>query len=495
MFLAASGRATQAKTRTTFRSLGAITMSLPGVLQAMEKQFKTFGAQFQLIKLQLDRLENQFQEMYANYLAVTDLLVDFDPPANMMPVPNVPMSSSEVILVDDDEYEAHSEEKIIASQVSVELEDAEVLPDIETPGEHRPELAMRYARSQMVKFSAELSEYDATHPEDISQMDTAMLARSILQYLKSIPSSELLMRSRKNVLPMGQKKSEQICLGLVCSANWRGIPMPSRGTYQFRWLTMLILEYAKRMAAAKGIHLQATSIQITKNLQSKPHKDKNNRGPSCIFGLGDWTGGELWVQDNRGRDLLELQEDIEGIGKRGDKLHGQKHSIKDGLIEFDGKRVHGTMEFTGERYAIILYSIGTAYQETPALARGFLQQLGFPLPDADFNAPMDEECERLAALAVQRSPVPDQSDQSDHAPPACQPGGKRRKVHHEAVAEVADDVQWTPEMEEKLTQMKLDKKGKYNWGVVSKRVGVTEEQARRKWKEIQSRSQTQGTLT
>jgi len=37
------------------------------------------------------------------------------------------------------------------------------------------------------------------------------------------------------------------------------------------------------------------------------------------------------------------------------------------------------MEFTGECYAIILYSIGTAYQETPALARGFLQQLGFPL--------------------------------------------------------------------------------------------------------------------
>ena len=197
-------------------------MSLPGVLQAMEKQFKTFGAQFQLIKLQLDRLENQFQEMYANYLAVTDLLVDFDPPANMMPVPNVPMSSSEVILVDDDEYEAHSEEKIIASQVSVELEDAEVLPDIETPGEHRPELAMRYARSQMVKFSAELSEYDATHPEDISQMDTAMLARSILQYLKSIPSSELLMRSRKNVPSNGpeEKRADLFGPSLQCQLAW-----------------------------------------------------------------------------------------------------------------------------------------------------------------------------------------------------------------------------------------------------------------------------------
>lgn len=72
-------------------------------------------------------------------------------------------------------------------------------------------------------------------------------------------------------------------------------------------------------------------------------------GPSCIFGLGDWTGRKLWVQDNRERNLLELQERIEGIGKRSDKLFGQKDSIKDGLTEFDGKRVHETMEFTGAR--------------------------------------------------------------------------------------------------------------------------------------------------
>ena len=64
-----------------------------------------------------------------------------------------------------------------------------------------------------------------------------------------------------------------------------------------------------------------------------PHKDKNNVDTSIIFGLGDYTGGEVNVE-------------------------GQKIDIHYKIIEFDGKRKeHWTEFFKGDRYSIIMYKI------------------------------------------------------------------------------------------------------------------------------------------
>ena len=50
----------------------------------------------------------------------------------------------------------------------------------------------------------------------------------------------------------------------------------------------------------------------------KPHKG-NKKGPSGIFGLGDWSGGETFVQ-HESLCSFTLSEDIEGIGKSGETL-------------------------------------------------------------------------------------------------------------------------------------------------------------------------------
>ena len=53
---------------------------------------------------------------------------------------------------------------------------------------------------------------------------------------------------------------------------------------------------------------EATSIRVTKNLCTKPHRDANSQGPSWIFGLGDWTeGGETFVQDDSGTEQYDPQ--------------------------------------------------------------------------------------------------------------------------------------------------------------------------------------------
>ena len=134
--------------------------------------------------------------------------------------------------------------------------------------------------------------------------------------------------------------------------------MPTTDTFKFRKLTRNILLYVRKLGVG-----EATSIQVTKNLRSKPHRDKNNKGPSWIFGLGDWTeGGETFVQDHTGTEEYELQEDIRDIGPKGKVLHGFKRDIHT-LQKFDGTKIHCTVPFEGTRYAIILYAIKSRADE------------------------------------------------------------------------------------------------------------------------------------
>ena len=72
---------------------------------------------------------------------------------------------------------------------------------------------------------------------------------------------------------------------------------------------------------------------INKNVQMIPHKDRNNVDTSIIFGLGNYTGGEVNVE-------------------------GEKIDIHYKIVEFDGKRkLHWTEFFIPDRFSIILYKI------------------------------------------------------------------------------------------------------------------------------------------
>lgn len=72
-------------------------------------------------------------------------------------------------------------------------------------------------------------------------------------------------------------------------------------------------------------------IQINKNVRCKPHTDKKNKGSSLIFTLGDFTDGNLVIENI-------------------------SHNIYKNPIYIDGhKQSHWTEEFTGERFSIICY--------------------------------------------------------------------------------------------------------------------------------------------
>lgn len=74
-----------------------------------------------------------------------------------------------------------------------------------------------------------------------------------------------------------------------------------------------------------------TTIQINKNIRSPPHIDKNNVGPSYIIALGEYSGGELYIE-------------------------GKPHNIKNRFLKFDGTKGHWVAPFTGTRYSLVYFT-------------------------------------------------------------------------------------------------------------------------------------------
>ena len=80
------------------------------------------------------------------------------------------------------------------------------------------------------------------------------------------------------------------------------------------------------------------SIMINKNFECKPHYDAGNIGVSVMIGLGDYSGGELFIKDEETNKITKLQT-----------FHN--------IIRFDGsKYLHWTNKFSGDRFTLVFYN-------------------------------------------------------------------------------------------------------------------------------------------
>ena len=276
--------------------------------------------------------------------------------------------------------------------------------------ENRIELGDRFSRSEM---AAQPLGAAPQKLGDLEGRSASELLGSILKELDAIPEDRLRSSNRKNVRPEGAKSCLQMLLGLMISAQFHGIPQSAKWTGEYMQLQRLIFAYVKVRAKELDMDLDAftcSSIQITKNLKTRRHKDKNNRGWSLIFTVGDHSAGELFIDHETG------EAELEGV-------KGNKIEVHNSLALFDGNQMHGTMPFEGERYAIILYAIGTEhYKQTPAQVRAFLGELGYQMPLAEFKEEMKEDHLLHAQMMVRGENVPDEPGR--HMPPK----GKRKAV-------------------------------------------------------------------
>ena len=87
---------------------------------------------------------------------------------------------------------------------------------------------------------------------------------------------------------------------------------------------------------------QYLSIQVNQNCQTNAHKDNGNVGLSAIIGFGDYSEGDLVVED------IPV-------------------SIKNRIVFFDGSLyTHWTKPFTGNRYSIVYHTPNRIFKTIPS---------------------------------------------------------------------------------------------------------------------------------
>lgn len=138
-------------------------------------------------------------------------------------------------------------------------------------------------------------------------------------------------QQRDNITVDGgkDKLNRPLGLSLGLNADRRGNVSVSAKTKSHAELLQFLCELLRHCKP----DFTFSSVQIVKNFSSALHVDGNNLGPSWIIGLGDYTGGELWVQ---------------GEGQQ---------NIKDTWYKFDGNVPHATYPIqSGTRYSAIFYT-------------------------------------------------------------------------------------------------------------------------------------------
>ena len=101
-----------------------------------------------------------------------------------------------------------------------------------------------------------------------------------------------------------------------------------------------IVEYANEILPTG---FEYSVITVNKNLKAKKHKDGGNDGLGCITFLGDYTGGGLYIYDDKDKPKLYPSKDV--------------------VIGFNGaKLAHKTEAFKGNRYAMIFYQQKNKYK-------------------------------------------------------------------------------------------------------------------------------------
>ena len=135
-----------------------------------------------------------------------------------------------------------------------------------------------------------------------------------------------------------------------------------------------------------GKRYRWTSFVVNQNRELPAHRDVNNNAeqPNIAIGMGDYSGGGIWVQGNvqsleRGWDQRGNSQLVERETGTKEKLWGRVYDTKNQLVVFPPKAWHKTEPWTGNRIIISAYSSRSSHQ-LPEEEISLLRSTGFPLP-------------------------------------------------------------------------------------------------------------------
>ena len=201
------------------------------------------------------------------------------------------------------------------------------------PGAHEPATSCKFFQ-WLDEAPTAAETRDITISCTITRVEDALITKAehdgVLALLRAVDWSQVRNTNRQNVIPAG----EDFCHSFTLGPNmFQQPPQPLSSSLRYP-----ILERCLRsLVAACDPTFRFTNITANHNLACKPHRDTGNIGTSLIIGFGEYTGGQLAIDDTTG-------------------LH-RVVDIKNRFVRFNGaKNKHWTLPFTGERYSAVFYT-------------------------------------------------------------------------------------------------------------------------------------------
>ena len=152
--------------------------------------------------------------------------------------------------------------------------------------------------------------------------------------------------------------------GMHGTTNW---------TRECPWLTRLL----NRVVQHYSPNQVWTSVTVSYNMRTEPHKDKFNLQGSrnvVIPVIKPQQGGEIWTEGSESNIPNHMQE----LQCAGETKLGVLQSLK-GPIYLDPKRWHATMPWVGDRLVLIGYAL-RGHKQWPEHTRSQLKPWGFQIP-------------------------------------------------------------------------------------------------------------------
>ena len=194
----------------------------------------------------------------------------------------------------------------------------------------------------------------------------------------------------------GDKPSAYVILGAF---TYGGVVGVTNTTRRMPWMTRLLTKVVRLTSPG----LRITSVCVSCNVQSPPHKDKWNlpHSNNVVIPLQQPTsGGELWIEP-RGSHYRKPQKIVRCNGL---DVVGCVHKVGQPVV-FEPKQWHHTLPWTGDRIVLIGYSTyGYSRMRNPEIA--LLRKWGFPLPFRTKTSRQAVFTAEHQALTCQETDVP-----------------------------------------------------------------------------------------
>jgi hypothetical protein len=186
----------------------------------------------------------------------------------------------------------------------------------------------------------------------------------ILQLLQSIDWDMAKNTSRRNVIRQDDPNTPKLnkgsnnsngkpyCQSFIFGRNMKD-PEQSLSYWSIQYPN-IYQEFQNLIQKYNHTQFTYTHITVNKNLQCKRHTDGGNAGLSYIIGFGNYTGGELQIEE----EVSSVSSSSHHTTKtKTTNINTKIYNLYRTFVLFNGKlQPHETLPFHGERYTIVYYT-------------------------------------------------------------------------------------------------------------------------------------------